>query len=96
MVLPLHCFTPINKSAEGVAAREAVGEDVVMLSSYQTASVEAVHNGSGVVLTASVPADWRTSTYSYYAVPVVKDHRILFGNFLHDLTVVLVLRNKST
>lgn len=27
-------------------------------------------NGSGVVLTASVPANWRTATYSYYAVPV--------------------------
>ena len=27
-------------------------------------------NGNGAVLTASVPADWRTATYSYYAVPV--------------------------
>ena len=27
-------------------------------------------NNSGVVLTASVPAHWRTATYSYYAVPV--------------------------
>ena len=65
----------INKStdAEGtVAAREAVGDDVVMLG-FVSDSLRGEYrplNGSGVVLTASVPADWRTSTYSYYAVPV--------------------------
>lgn len=53
-------------------ANTTVGDNVIMvgyvsdnlMSGYQPL------NGSGVVLTASVPANWRTATYSYYAVPV--------------------------
>lgn len=65
----------INKSSdvEGTkAVREAVYDDVVMLG-FVSDSLRGEYtplNGSSVVLTASVPADWRTSTYSYYAVPV--------------------------
>lgn len=40
-------------------------------------------NDSGVVLTASVPANWRTATYSYYAVPVVeKDAQLLVTSYM--------------
>ncbi|MDO4634706.1 MAG: glycoside hydrolase family 68 protein [Streptococcus sp.] len=53
-------------------ANTVVGDNVVMLgyvSDVITGGYKPL-NGSGVVLTASVPADWRTATYSYYAVPV--------------------------
>lgn len=76
----------INKStdAEGtVAAREAVGDDVVMLGfvSYSLRGQYRPLNGSGVVLTAYVPADWRTSTYSYYVVPVEGSSDTLLATF---------------
>ncbi|MGT2751178.1 glycoside hydrolase family 68 protein [Streptococcus orisasini] len=53
-------------------ANEVVGDNVVMLGyvSDQLTQGYKPLNNSGVVLTASVPADWRTATYSYYAVPV--------------------------
>lgn len=53
-------------------ANEVVGDNVVMLGyvSDQLTNGYKPLNNSGVVLTASVPADWRTATYSYYAVPV--------------------------
>ncbi|HEM5299831.1 TPA: glycoside hydrolase family 68 protein [Streptococcus suis] len=53
-------------------ANSVVGDNVVMLG-YVSDSLTSGYsplNHSGVVLTASVPADWRTATYSYYAVPV--------------------------
>ena len=51
---------------------KAVGDNVVMVgyvSDKLTGGYKPL-NDSGVVLTASVPANWRTATYSYYAVPV--------------------------
>ena len=40
-------------------------------------------NGSGAVLTASVPSNWRTATYSYYAVPVEgKDNQVLVTSYM--------------
>lgn len=53
-------------------ANSVVGDNVVMLgyvSNELTKGYEPL-NQSGIVLTASVPADWRTATYSYYTVPV--------------------------
>lgn len=53
-------------------ADQAVGDNVLMVgyvSDNLTSGYKPL-NGSGVVLTASVPANWRTATYSYYAVPV--------------------------
>lgn len=49
-----------------------VGDNVAMIG-YVADGLMGTYkplNGSGIVLTASVPANWRTSTYSYYAVPV--------------------------
>ncbi|TNK96836.1 glycoside hydrolase family 68 protein [Fructilactobacillus sanfranciscensis] len=49
-----------------------VGDNVVMIG-YVSDNLMGKYkplNNSGVVLTASVPANWRTATYSYYAVPV--------------------------
>ena len=49
-----------------------VGDNVAMIG-YVSDSLMGKYkplNNSGVVLTASVPANWRTATYSYYAVPV--------------------------
>lgn len=54
------------------AANRTVGDNVAMIG-YVSDSLMGPFkplNKSGVVLTASVPANWRTSTYSYYAVPV--------------------------
>lgn len=51
---------------------QIVGDNVIMLG-YVSDSLTGGYlplNGNGAVLTASVPADWRTATYSYYAVPV--------------------------
>jgi len=53
-------------------ADQTVGDNVLMVG-YVSDSLTGGYkplNGSGVVLTASVPANWRTATYSYYAVPV--------------------------
>ena len=92
----------INKStdAEGtVAAREAVGDDVVMLG-FVSDSLRGKYrplNGSGVVLTASVPADWRTSTYSYYAVPVEgSSDTLLVTSYMTNRGGIAGAENKST
>nr|WP_237334227.1 glycoside hydrolase family 68 protein [Streptococcus marmotae] len=55
-----------------VNANYNVGDNVVMLGYVSDSLTKGYKplNMSGVVLTASVPADWRTATYSYYAVPV--------------------------
>ncbi|WGN90082.1 glycoside hydrolase family 68 protein [Ligilactobacillus faecis] len=53
-------------------ANQTVGDNVIMLG-YVSDNLKSGYrplNSSGVVLTASVPANWRTATYSYYAVPV--------------------------
>ena len=92
----------INKStdAEGtIAAREAVGDDVVMLG-FVSDSLRGEYrplNGSGVVLTASVPADWRTSTYSYYAVPVEGSaDTLLVTSYMTNRGGIAGAENKST
>lgn len=49
-----------------------VGDNVAMLgwvSDHLTCGYKPL-NGDAAVLVASVPFNWRTSTYSYYAVPV--------------------------
>ncbi|MCO4470549.1 Levansucrase [Streptococcus infantarius subsp. infantarius] len=92
----------INKSsdAEGtVAARKAVGDDVVMLGFVSDSLMGSYKrlNGSGVVLTASVPADWRTSTYSYYAVPVEgSTNKVLITAYMTNRGGIAGAENKST
>lgn len=54
------------------AADKQIGDNVAMLgwvSDHLTYGYKPL-NGDGTVLVASVPFNWRTSTYSYYAVPV--------------------------
>lgn len=92
----------ISKSTdvEGtVAVRGAVGDDVVMLG-FVSDSLRGKYrplNGSGVVLTASVPADWRTSTYSYYAVPVEgSSDTLLVTSYMTNRGGVAGAENKST
>ena len=98
----LFAASRISKStdAEGtVAVRGAVGDDVVMLG-FVSDSLRGKYrplNGSGVVLTASVPADWRTSTYSYYAVPVEgSSDTLLVTSYMTNRGGVAGAENKST
>lgn len=71
----LFAATRLNRGSNDYAWMRdnyAVGDNVAMLgyvSDELTGDYKPL-NGSGVVLTASVPANWRTATYSYYAVPV--------------------------
>lgn len=71
----LFAATRLNRGSNDYAwmrANYAVGDNVAMLgyvSDELTGDYKPL-NGSGVVLTAQVPANWRTATYSYYAVPV--------------------------
>lgn len=54
------------------AADKQIGDNVTMLgwvSDHLTYGYKPL-NGDAGVLTASVPFNWRTSTYSYYAVPI--------------------------
>ena len=71
----LFAATRLNRGSNDYAwwnANYSVGDNVVMIGyvSDQLTGGYKPLNGSGVVLTASVPANWRTATYSYYAVPV--------------------------
>lgn len=98
----LFATSRISKStdAEGTeVAREAVGDDVVMIG-FVSASLRGEYrslNGSGVVLTASVPADWRTSTYSYYSVPVEgSSDALLVTSYMTNRGGVAGAENKST
>lgn len=71
----LFAATRLNRGSNDhawMAANDAVGDNVAMVG-YVSDSLNGKYvplNESGVVLTASVPANWRTATYSYYAVPV--------------------------
>lgn len=59
---------------------KVVGDNVIMLG-YVSDSLTSGYkplNNSGVVLTASVPSDWRTATYSYYVQYPLKDLTIPF------------------
>ncbi len=66
-------------------ANKVVGDNVAMIG-YVADSLTAPYkplNGSGVVVTASVPANWRTATYSYYAVPVEgKENQLLITSYM--------------
>lgn len=66
-------------------ANKTVGDNVAMIG-YVSDSLTGPYrplNDSGVVLTASVPANWRTATYSYYAVPVKgKANQLLITSYM--------------
>lgn len=98
----LFAASHISKStdAEGtVVTREAVGDDVVMIG-FVSDSLRGEYrplNSSGVVLTASVPADCRTSTYSYYSVPVEgSSDTLLVTSYMTNRGGVAGAENKST
>lgn len=81
------------------AANTAVGDNVVMIG-YVSDNLLGGYkplNNSGVVLTASVPADWRTATYSYYAVPVKGyNDRILVTSYMTNRGEVAGKGNNAT
>lgn len=84
----LFAATRLNRGSNDDAWMNAnynVGDNVAMIG-YVADSVTGPYkplNDSGVVLTASVPANWRTATYSYYAVPVAgKDDQLLVTSYM--------------
>lgn len=78
-----------------MAANKAVGDNVAMIG-YVSDNLTHGYvplNESGVVLTASVPANWRTATYSYYAVPVEgRDDQLLITSYITNRVVKLLER----
>ena len=66
-------------------ANNEVGDNVAMLgwvSDHLTYGYEPL-NGDAAVLVASVPFHWRTSTYSYYAVPVKgSENEVLITSYM--------------
>ena len=62
-----------------------VGDNVAMLgwvSDHLTYGYKPL-NGDAAVLVASVPFNWRTSTYSYYAIPVTgKSNEVLVTSYM--------------
>ncbi|MBB1078878.1 glycoside hydrolase family 68 protein [Limosilactobacillus sp. STM2_1] len=84
----LFAATRLNRGSNDDAWMKAnynVGDNVAMVG-YVADSLTGEYkplNESGVVLTASVPANWRTATYSYYAVPVAgKDDQLLVTSYM--------------
>lgn len=84
----LFAATRLNRGSNDDAWMKAnynVGDNVAMVgyvSDNLTSGFKPL-NDSGVVLTASVPANWRTATYSYYAVPVEgKDNQVLITSYI--------------
>ena len=80
--------TRLNRGSNDDAwmnANYPVGDNVAMVG-YVADSLTGPYkplNDSGVVLTASVPANWRTATYSYYAVPVAgKGDQLLVTSYM--------------
>nr|ADB27748.1 fructansucrase [Weissella confusa] len=70
----LFAASRLNRGTNDAAWRKAndkVGDNVVTLGWYSKDLTKGFKplNGNGVVLTSTVPANWRTATYSYYAVP---------------------------
>lgn len=66
-------------------ANKVVGDNVAMIGYVADSLTDPYKplNGSGVVVTASVPANWRTATYSYYAVPVEgKENQLLITSYM--------------
>ena len=84
----LFAATRLNRGSNDDAwmnANYTIGDNVAMVG-YVADSLTGPYkplNDSGVVLTASVPANWRTATYSYYAVPVAgKDDQLLVTSYM--------------
>ena len=84
----LFAATRLNRGSNDDAwmnSNYTVGDNVAMVG-YVADSLTGPYkplNDSGVVLTASVPANWRTATYSYYAVPVAgKDDQLLVTSYM--------------
>ncbi|MBM7636199.1 glycoside hydrolase family 68 protein [Streptococcus saliviloxodontae] len=98
----LFAASRLNHGSNDYAWQEAnkvVGDNVVMLG-YVSDSLTGTYeplNGSGAVLTASVPSDWRTATYSYYAVPVKgSDDLLLITAYMTNRNEVAGKGNNST
>ncbi|MEX2804619.1 glycoside hydrolase family 68 protein [Streptococcus sp. H31] len=80
-------------------ANDVVGDNVVMLGYVSDSLTEGYVplNDVGIVLTASVPADWRTATYSYYAVPVAgSEDTLLITSYMTNRNEVAGQGNNST
>lgn len=71
----LFADTRLNRGSNDYAwqkANRVIGDNVAMIgyvSDHLTDGYQPL-NSTGVVLTSSVPINWRTATYSYYALPV--------------------------
>lgn len=94
----LFAATRLNRGSNDdawMAANKAVGDNVAMIG-YVSDNLTHGYvplNESGVVLTASVPANWRTATYSYYAVPVEgRDDQLLITSYITNRVVKLLER----
>ncbi|MBP2623562.1 hypothetical protein C4K46_06355 [Streptococcus oricebi] len=81
------------------AANKAIGDNVAMIG-YVSDSLLGGYkplNESGVVLTATVPADWRTATYSYFAVPVEgSNDTVLMTSYITNRNGVAGPENKAS
>ncbi|RVU70410.1 MULTISPECIES: glycoside hydrolase family 68 protein [Lactobacillus] len=84
----LFATTRLNHGTNDALWRKAnrvVGDNVTMLgwvSDHLTYGYEPL-NGDATVLTASVPFNWRTGTYSYYAVPFAgSDDQVLITSYM--------------
>ncbi|MFC3931792.1 glycoside hydrolase family 68 protein [Streptococcus dentapri] len=98
----LFAATRLNHGSNNDAwnkANDVVGDNVVMLG-YVSDSLTGGYkplNGHGAVLTASVPSDWRTATYSYYAVPIEgSDDTVLITAYMTNRNEVAGKGNNST
>lgn len=90
----LFADTRLNRGSNDDAwqkANLAVGDNVAMVGyvSDRLTGGYVPLNNSGVVLTSSVPANWRTATYSYYAVPVEGyNNRVLITSYMTNRNYV--------
>lgn len=98
----LFAASRLNHGSNDYAWQEAnkvVGDNVVMLGWVSDTLTEGYKplNGSSVILTASVPADWRTATYSYYAVPFEgSNDTLLVTSYMTNRNSVAGVGNNST
>lgn len=101
----LFAATRLNRGTNDAAWRNAnnkVGDNVVMLGWYSKDLTKGFKplNGSGVVLTSTVPANWRTATYSYYAVPTRSNdprfkNTVLITSYMTNRSRVADYRNRN-
>lgn len=98
----LFSATRLSRGTKGEITRLAnkvVGDNVAMIGFVSDSLTHGYVplNGSGVVLTASVPANWRTATYSYYAVPIEgKENQLLITAYMTNRGEVAGKGNNST